>query len=162
MSSKEQTVLENFLKERGLKLTNTRKTVLTAFLAIEGHVTAESLLEAAKRLDPGIGQATVFRTVKILTDAGLAREACQDDGARTYEHAFMHTHHDHLRCERCGKVVEFYDKTIERAQEAVFKRFGFTPVGHRMELRGLCPDCASAADAECTIKEERRESHDIE
>jgi len=141
-TSNEYVRLEHFLRERGQKVTRTRKAVLEAFLELEGHVTADALLAAAKKIDPGIGQATVFRTVKLLADAGLAREACQDDGARTYEHAFMHSHHDHLRCERCGKIVEFYDKTIERAQEAIFRHYGFIPLGHRMELTGLCEECA--------------------
>jgi Fur family ferric uptake transcriptional regulator len=142
MTGSETITLENFLKERGQKVTKSRKTVLEAFLSLEGHVTADSLLAEAKKIDPGIGQATVFRTVKLLADAGLAREACQDDGARTYEHAFMHRHHDHLRCERCGKIVEFYDKTIEKAQDAIFHHYGFVPIGHRMELTGLCEKCA--------------------
>lgn len=142
MPNVEHARLESYLKERGQKVTKARKAVLEAFLELEGHVTAESLLAAAKKIDPGIGQATVFRTVKLLAEAGLAREACQDEGARTYEHAYKHSHHDHLRCERCGKIVEFYDKTIERAQEAIFKQYGFTARGHKMELTGLCADCA--------------------
>lgn len=147
----EYALLESWLRERGLKMTSTRKTVLDAFLATEGHITAESLLAAARRLDSGIGQATVFRTVRLLTEAGLAREACQDDGPRTYEHSYRHAHHDHLRCVRCGTIVEFLDSGIERAQEAVFAKHGFTPAGHRMELLGFCPDCAAgdrAAGAE--------------
>jgi Fur family ferric uptake transcriptional regulator len=143
MTSSEEAVLESFLRDHGQKVTKPRKTVLKAFLGIESHVTAENLFAAAKKLDADIGQATVFRTLRLLADAGIAREACQDDGARTYEHAFMHGHHDHLRCERCGKIVEFYDKTIERAQEAIFKHYGFTALGHKMELTGLCPDCAA-------------------
>ncbi|HEY9054582.1 MAG TPA: Fur family transcriptional regulator [Rectinemataceae bacterium] len=143
--STEHSVLETYLKGKGQKLTRARKAVLQAFLDLEGHVTADLLLAAAKRIEPGIGQATVFRTVKLLAQAGLAKEACQDEGSRTYEHAFMHSHHDHLRCERCGKIVEFFDSTIEKAQEAVFKRHGFTAVGHRLELRGLCSECADGS-----------------
>lgn len=141
MPHEERTALQSWLRDRGQKMTSTRETVLRAFLEIEGHVTAEALLAAARRIDPGIGQATVFRTVRLLADAGLAREACQDDGARTYEHAFHHSHHDHLRCVRCGRIVEFCDPGIEKAQEAVFSRHGFTATGHRMELLGICPDC---------------------
>lgn len=142
MPNSEHVKLEAYLKERGQKVTKARKAVLRAFMELEGHVTADSLFAAAKKIDPGIGQATVFRTVKLLAEAGLAREACQDEGARTYEHAFRHSHHDHLRCERCGTIVEFYDKTIESAQEVVFKQYGFVAIGHKMELTGLCADCA--------------------
>ena len=146
MNGDERTLLERYLRSRGLKMTQARETVLTAFLGLESHVSADAVYEAARRLDPGIGQATVFRTMKLLSDAGLAREACRDDGARRYEHAYNHAHHDHLTCVECGAIVEFVDADIERAQEAVYRRYGFASSGHRLELYGLCPDC-SARDA---------------
>ncbi len=142
----ERNVLERYLRDKGLKMTVARETVLKAFLSLESHVSAEALYEAARRLDPGIGQATVFRTIKLFADAGLAREACYDDGARQYEHAYHHEHHDHLACVRCGKIVEFVDAAIEQAQDDVYRRFGFTSSGHRLELFGLCPDCSPPVD----------------
>ncbi|MGB4571190.1 MAG: Fur family transcriptional regulator [Rectinemataceae bacterium] len=145
MVTDEKMVLEHYLRTRGLKMTASRETVLRAFLKNEGHMTTEDIFAASRRLDPGIGQATVFRTVKLLSEAGLAREACQDSGARSYEHAFKHRHHDHLQCVECGKIVEFFDPAIERAQEAVFRQHGFAATGHKMELLGLCPDCANRA-----------------
>jgi len=143
----ERTLLERYLRSRGLKMTQARETVLTAFLGLESHVSADAVYEAARRLDPGIGQATVFRTMKLLADAGLAREACRDDGARRYEHAYNHAHHDHLTCVECGAIVEFVDADIERAQEAVYRRYGFASSGHRLELYGLCPDCSARDDS---------------
>lgn len=137
----ERAALERYLLARGLKMTRARRTVLEAFLGLESHVSAEAVFEAARLIDPGIGQATVFRTIKLLSDAGLAREASRDDAARLYEHAFNHAHHDHLTCVRCGAVVEFIDADIERAQDGVYRRFGFVSSGHRLELYGLCPDC---------------------
>jgi Fur family ferric uptake transcriptional regulator len=124
-------------------MTEPRATVLKVFLKTEGHLTAEGLSDAVRKINPGIGQATVFRTIKLLADAGLAREACQDEGPRQFEHAFRHSHHDHLQCIVCGKIIEFYDSVIEKNQEAVFKRYGFAATGHRMELFGVCPDCAN-------------------
>jgi len=141
----ERTVLEGYLKARGLKMTLAREAVLRAFLSLESHVSAEALYEATRKLDPGIGQATVFRTIKLFADAGLAREAFRDDGARQYEHAYRHEHHDHLACIRCGKIVEFVDPAIELAQDNVYRRFGFSSSGHRLELFGICPECSQAA-----------------
>lgn len=142
MSADERAILEGYLKSRGLKMTKARDTVLAAFLGLESHVSADAVYEAARLIDPGIGQATVFRTIKLLSDSGLAREACRDDGARRYEHAYNHAHHDHLTCVRCGAVVEFIDPEIERAQESVYSRYGFMSSGHRLELYGLCPQCS--------------------
>lgn len=137
--------LEAYLRERGLKMTAARETVLRAFLGVERHVSAEELYDEAKRLDPSIGQATVFRAIKLFANAGLAREACRDDGARQYEHAYGHRHHDHLLCVGCGSVIEFQDDDIEKAQERVYHNYGYSPSGHRLELLGLCPDCAGRA-----------------
>ncbi|MBU0927374.1 MAG: transcriptional repressor [Spirochaetes bacterium] len=145
MMGDERAILERYLRGRGFKMTKARETVLSAFLGLESHVSADAVYEAARAIDPGIGQATVFRTIKLLADAGLAREACRDDGARRYEHAYNHAHHDHLTCVACGAVVEFVDSEIERAQDSVYKRFGFESSGHRLELFGVCPDCAKAA-----------------
>ena len=134
-------LLELHLRERGLKMTGPRRAVLEVFLGIEEHVTAEELYEAVRKADPGIGQATVFRTVKLLEEAGLARAACRDEGPRRFEHAYLHEHHDHLVCVDCGAIVEFADPTIERAQEAIYRRHGFEPGLHSLELRGRCPKC---------------------
>jgi Fur family ferric uptake transcriptional regulator len=148
----ESAVLESYLKERGRKMTDPRRIVLKAFLGLERHVTAEELHAAALRLDPGIGQATVFRAVKLFVDAGLAREARQADGGRQYEHAYRHEHHDHLICVDCGLVVEFRNEAVERAQEAIYRANGFVPSGHRLELLGRCPACAGKKKARSRAK----------
>lgn len=142
----ERQVLEHYLRERGLKLTAPRLTVLEAFLNMERHLTAEDLLAEARKLDPSIGQATVFRTIKLFADAGLAREACTDDNAKRYEHAYRHEHHDHLVCIGCGKIIEFRDQGIERAQDSIYRKYGYTATGHIMELQGYCPDCSKKKD----------------
>ncbi len=138
-------MLEAYLRENGLKMTKPRQTVLEVFLGIEEHVTAENLLDAVRKVDPGIGQATVFRTVKLLEESGLARAACRDEGPRRFEHAYKHAHHDHLVCVECGAIVEFADEAIERAQEATYAKYGYEPIGHSLELRGRCPACRKKA-----------------
>jgi len=125
-------------------MTAPREMVLRAFLGLERHVSAEEIFAEARRLDASIGQATVFRTIKLLADAGLAREAYRDDGTRQFEHAYRHEHHDHLVCVSCGVIVEFVDPAIERAQETIYRAHGFESVQHHLELRGTCPACKKA------------------
>jgi Fur family ferric uptake transcriptional regulator len=138
----EAQVLDDYLMEKGLKMTLPRRTVLEVFLGIERHVSAESLFEAVRKVDPRIGQATVFRTIKLLEGAGLARQAGSSEGAKLYEHAFRHEHHDHLICRSCGKVVEFSSPALEKAQDAVYRKYGFAAKAHRLELYGICPACS--------------------
>jgi len=152
MRQNERSVLESYLSERGLKMTGPRETVLEVFLGIERHVTAEDLFEAVRKIDPHIGQATVFRTIRLLADAGLAREACRDEGPRRYEHALGHEHHDHLVCVSCGTIVEFSDEHIEKAQAAIYEKYSFEAVGHRFELFGRCPACAGGKAAKVKTK----------
>jgi len=131
----------SYLRSHGQKMTRPREIILRAFLQTEGHMTTEEILREARRIDPSIGQATVFRTIRLIADAGLAREACMEDGARTFEHLANHAHHDHLVCVRCGKVIEFYIPEIEQQQSLIFLYYGFLPKGHTMQLFGLCPQC---------------------
>ncbi len=143
--TEEWDVLARHLKASGGKMTASRSVVLSTFLGLERHVTTEEVLEAVRKADPRVGQATVFRTMRLLVRAGLAREARSAAGGMQYEHAYRHEHHDHLVCVDCGIVIEFKDEAVERAQEAVYRAHGFQPAGHRMELLGRCAACSARA-----------------
>ena len=91
--------------------------------------------------EPRIGYATVYRTLKLLKECGLAYERHFGDGVSRYEVAWDDEHHDHLICIDCGKIVEFEDEGIEKLQHDVAAKHGFTLVRHRLELYGMCPDC---------------------
>lgn len=145
MADAEREVLVEYLRDHGLRMTPERDIVLETFLDLERHVTTEELLSEVKKVDPDIGQATVFRTIKLLAEAGLAKKACQDEGGISYEHAFRHGHHDHLICLGCGAIVEFKDEAIEKAQDGIYGKYGFKPADHRLELKGYCPKCRRRA-----------------
>ena len=135
----EQKALASYLEDHNLKHTKQREAILDVFLEIRGHITAEALSNSVRELHPSIGFTTVYRTMKLLCDAGLAIERHFDDGAARYE--IEHEHHDHLVCTRCGKIVEFECAMIEQAQDEIGKRYGFRLLRHRHELYGHCPDC---------------------
>lgn len=139
--SKEEDILYEFLKNKDLKLTGQRKIILDAFLAIESHVTAEELYNIIKKDNPEIGVATVYRTLKILCEAGLANEVQFSDEVAHYEHLFNHEHHDHLICDKCGKYIEVCDPEIEELQQKLADRNKFKVLRHRMELYGICEEC---------------------
>lgn len=141
-------MFEQYLRKNGQKMTKPRSIILKAFLKTEGHLSSDAIFREAKKIDPRIGQATVFRTIRLITNAGLAREAMQEEGARTFEHMAHHPHHDHLLCVQCGKVVEFMSPSIEREQKKIFSQYKFAPRGHTMELLGLCPECQAKRQRE--------------
>ena len=136
---------KNYLLQKGYKNTQQRLHILQSFLEFEGHCAAEELLNAARRRDPSVSQATVYRTLRLLCDAGLAREMHFGDGMARFERRLdAEGHHDHLICERCGQTIEFFSAEIERLQEDLARQHNFLPTRHRLYLYGICPACCKA------------------
>lgn len=137
----ERRIFEHFLGKKGLRETPQRERILDEFLKREQHTTAEELYDIVKGRDPTIGQATVYRVLKLLCEAGLAREVDFGDGVMRYEHLYGHQHHDHLVCTSCGKTVEIVDPAIEELQRRLAESAGFQLTDHEMYLYGLCKAC---------------------
>jgi Fur family ferric uptake transcriptional regulator len=138
--------LASWIAARGLKATRQRDVIVDAFFSTEGHLSVDQLLEKAKERDPSIGAATVYRTMKILTDAGLASARHFEGGQTKYEAALDRHHHDHLICTSCGNIVEFENERIEELQDRVALEHGFIVTRHKLELYGLCKDCRAASE----------------
>ena len=141
MASKELEVLEDYIVQNKLKITKQRRAVLNAFTECENHVSAEELYNIVTATEPKVGLATVYRTLALLTQSGLASELDFGDGQKRYEHKYMHSHHDHMICTECGKIIEFNHPLIEKFQEEVASRNGFTITSHKLDMFGLCIEC---------------------
>ena len=139
--SKELGIFIDYLKKKDLKLTGQRKIILEVFLKTERHLTSEDLYNIAKKKDRSIGHATVFRTLKLLREAGIAKEVTLGDGKTRYEHKYGHEHHDHLICLECGRFIEAVDSKIEKLQDELCKSHDFKPKRHKMEIVGICKKC---------------------
>lgn len=133
--------LARYIVENGLKSTRQRDLIADTFLAQDGHLNVDELLERVRVLDPKISAATVYRTMKLLTDSGLAHARQFGDGQTRYEGAFGRDHHDHLICTQCNAIFEFEDERIEQLQNEVAKAHNFQVTMHKLELYGLCIDC---------------------
>ena len=138
-------IFAEFIARKKLKMTPQRRQILEVFLVEEGHVTSEELYQKVKSECESIGQATVYRTLKLLADSGLAKAVEFGDGAVRYEILYGQSHHDPLICESCGVNVEVVDPAIERLQEEVARRHGFRLTAHKLYLYGICPDCQKKA-----------------
>lgn len=135
----EREALARYLEAHNLKRTRQRDVILDAFLAAKGHVSSEDLYQTIRKKNPRIGYTTVYRTMKLFVEAGLAEERHFDDGVARYE--VEQDHHDHLVCTRCGKIVEFESDLIEKTQTEIAAKYGFRIVRHRHELYGHCSTC---------------------
>ncbi len=134
----EQRALAGYLEAHSLKHTRQREAILDVFLSVQGHISSEELYQRVRALHSHIGYTTVYRTMRLLCDAGLAQEQSFDGVAR-YE--ISQQHHDHLVCVRCGKIIEFECEMIESTQNEIANRYGFRVLRHRHELYGHCEDC---------------------
>jgi Fur family transcriptional regulator, ferric uptake regulator len=135
---------DTYISQLGLRQTKQRKAILDAVLNLGPHVDAETIAAEARKIDTSIGIATVYRTLQLMTEAGLlverkfSKERTQFEFADTDEH-----HHDHLICTQCGAIIEFLEPHIESLQIEVANNLGFTLRHHRMELYGDCNNAAN-------------------
>ncbi|MDE2485428.1 MAG: transcriptional repressor [candidate division NC10 bacterium] len=134
-----------YLNRAGLKATRQRELIARAFFATTAHVSAEGLYRRVGGRHPRIGLVTVYRTLKLLKNAGLAHERQFGEGRALFEHASSEHHHDHIICTECGKITEFENYEIEALQEQIVRRLGFLIQYHKLELYGLCRDCSVGA-----------------
>lgn len=141
MTAKEKSLFAEYLSRHGLRTTGQREIILNEFLRREGHLSAEELTVAVKKKDKAIGQATVYRVLKILVESGIAREVRLGDGIVRYEHNVGHEHHDHLTCEGCGKTMEIVDQQIEELQKKLAADHKFVITRHVMNIYGICEEC---------------------
>ncbi len=144
-------ILKQHLLKSGLKLTRQRKNILATFLKME-HVTAKQLYQLLSRKDPQIGLPTVYRTLKLLCETGLAQEQHFDQqfGTQTqFDNVAHKGHHDHLICTSCEKIIEFENCQIEELQEEVARKNGFTIRTHKLELYGAPVQLPDGACKHC-------------
>ncbi|MBT3923524.1 MAG: transcriptional repressor [Nitrospina sp.] len=134
-------LFKDFLRQQNLRWTPQRKMILEVFLSFEGHVEMEALHKQILIHQPDLGIATLYRTLKLLTDCGLIEAHSFQNGKKTYERMFHVRHHDHLICTRCGDTVEFEHPLIEKYQLQICEQYGFTLKHHKMELLGICRNC---------------------
>lgn len=127
-----------YLTNQGLKYTRQRQAIAEVFFGSTAHLSLVDLLDLAKIQQPSVGYATVYRTMKILAESGLATEHKFAEGNVRYEPTVAGEHHDHLICVTCGRIVEYEDDDIERLQEELARRHGFRVVSHRHEIYAEC------------------------
>ncbi len=137
----EKRLFHEYLRRKGLKRTAQRDLILETFLESEKHITSEALYRKVRERDPSVGFATVYRTLKLLTECGIARSMQLGDRYTHYEQGFDKQHHDHLICIECGGITEFFSQQLENIQAEVVRRHGFRMVDHSLRIWGVCRMC---------------------
>ena len=144
-TSSELNFFKDFLRENNYPLTQPRETILRAFLESNGYVGARELHREAKKWDKQISLSTVYRTMHLIVECGLANQNTFGIGAKYFQKVSGKKNHDQLVCTLCGKVVMFQHPLIESPngfwQEEVAKKHQFFITSHGMTLFGICGDC---------------------
>ncbi len=141
-----QEILEDFkqlLRSSKLKYTKQRELILQIIYDNDdGHFTPEDIYNLIKKSYPQVklGIATVYRTLTLLEEANIVSSISFGVQGKKYEFG-LKDHHDHLVCLKCGRIEEFFDKTIEKQQEKIAKKFNFKMTGHIMKITGVCSVC---------------------
>ncbi|HVU72142.1 MAG TPA: transcriptional repressor [Mycobacteriales bacterium] len=125
-----------------LRLTPQRRAVLDALTASHDHPTASEVYERVKASTPGIGAATVYRTLALLVSTGLALELKIGEGAASRYDARV-DRHDHLVCESCGRALDVEAPVPTALLQSVAATTGFAVTSYDLQFRGLCPDCVT-------------------
>ena len=137
----ESIIFQTFLRKKGLKLTKERMAVLKEVFSFHAHFEPEHLYLRIKDSGSKASRASVYRTLNLLVGSGLVEKVTRNEKSNVYEHTFGHTHHDHMICEGCGGIIEFYSEKLENLQKEICLGNGFDGKSHILEIRGYCTEC---------------------
>ncbi len=136
-----QAILHRHLKRVGLKQTAQRDAILQAFLETREHLSLNELHRLVQEKDSRIGFTTVYRTLKLLAECGLASEVAFHDGIARYEHQYNRRSHHHMVCTNCGSSVEFFSPEVGRLENEIGRKYQYATTRHTFQIYGICEDC---------------------
>lgn len=137
----ENIIFRNFLGGKGLKLTKERTAVLSEVYSFHGHFEPEYLYSRIKGAGSKASRASVYRTLSLLVECGLVKRVTRTDKGNIYEHTYGHSHHDHMICDICGEIIEFFSEKLEKLQDEICEKNSFIGSSHALEIRGRCKKC---------------------
>lgn len=145
--SRAEETFREYLRERDLKYTSERRTLLLAVLHSQEHFEPDDLLVGLRQQGTRVGKATIYRTLPLLVDCGILRRAFLGGNRVYYEHSLGPTPHDHMVCRKCGRVIEFDSTDLLQLRERIAASAAFQADSHRFQIVGTCADCAQATDS---------------
>ncbi len=130
-------------RARPQRFTGQQRDMVRFIFAQHNHFDADRLIDDMKQAGFQVSRATVYRTLAKLVDAGLLRRL--ELGPRMfYEHDYGYPQHEHMYCQKCGKVIEFQDPSLDRILREVSQQQRFQMTGHTFIIRGTCEQCNRA------------------
>jgi Fur family ferric uptake transcriptional regulator len=136
--------LQSRLADRGLRLTQQRRAILTVIETASRHLDASQILRRAQKIDPAVDRSTVYRTLDLLKRQGLVDELdlMHVNGEAHFYERKMDREHIHITCLRCGKITEFVSETYDSLKKQLQRDCRFHIAVSRLEVGGYCADCS--------------------
>ena len=132
----------DYLGAQGLRFTLEREEVISEFLRLDTHVEAEELLLRLRVAGSAVSRATIYRTLELLVQAGLARKVRLGTDHYYYEHILGARQHEHMICVDCGKIIEWFDRQLDELLEKNLQRQQFVATRYTVQVFGYCSACA--------------------
>ena len=152
MEKRELQIFRKYLERRGLKLTSERRRLFDEIFERHEHLEADELLVRLRGKHQKISRATIYRTLELLVDSGIVGRVRIGEAGYRYERLRAGDHHDHIICDHCGRVIEFFEPRIEALQDEVAARHGFVLLSHSHQMRGICRRCRPRAKTEAAAR----------
>jgi Fur family ferric uptake transcriptional regulator len=130
-----------YLRDNNLKVTKERLMLLEELFNSNGHLDADSLLFQLRNQGKRVSRATIYRTLDLLVQCGLARKSRLGREHYVYERVTPGKRHDHMVCTGCGRIIEFYDSDLDERQRQVCLEHSFRPSFYSLQIQGLCAEC---------------------
>ena len=134
-------VFREFIRKKGLRNTPEREAIIEEIFATHDHFDVDELYLRLKNKKKKISKPSIYRVIPYLLESGLIQEAYFEEGHLHYEHIYGHGHHCHLRCVKCGKTIEFQEKSLRRLEKKLAEKYDFVVKDHKFEVLGYCPKC---------------------
>jgi Fur family ferric uptake transcriptional regulator len=131
----------DFIAKKNLRITSQRMVIIDTVFSTDQHFTAEQLLEWSRERDKSVSRATVYRTLPLLTESGLIREMDFGKDYKFYDPNYAdHPNHSHIICQDCEKIVEFESEKIDRLENEISHKLGFSVKTQRLQITGTCEE----------------------
>lgn len=127
-------------RPRPQRFTDQQRAMVDFIFKQHNHFDADQLIDQMKDAKLKVSRATVYRTLSKLVDAGLLREM-QIGAKKCYEHDYGYPEHEHMKCSRCQKMIEFESSDLDALLREVCRRHHFNLNGYTLILQGLCETC---------------------
>lgn len=139
--AKEIELFRSFIKAKGLRNTPEREEIILEIFVSQDHFDVDELYLRLRNTGSRVSKASIYRNIPLIMECGLIKEVWHEDGHMHYEPVYGQTHHCHLRCLGCGKVIEFVESDLKDIQERLAKKHDFDIVDHRLDVVGYCSAC---------------------